>query len=168
MACICTMCANNQGKFDLRKERRRQLALPLRTPSLDKSMIPGERKERQQIAIEIYRQLWIHPGLRKSLVFVQRKMVDVFAAAGLNILLCLPVSLVLFDSDINTYSSRRGRGINLEGAEHSVIEVAGVLGRSSSSDGCSGIVLALVLVFLGITTEETSDGGNDDGEVAHG
>lgn len=96
---------------------------------------------------------------------MQGKVVNVLAA-GLDVLLCFPVSLVLLDSDINTYSSRRGGGINLESAEHGVIEVASVLGSSRSSDSCGGIILALILVFLGVAAEETSDGRNDDREVA--
>ena len=95
-------------------------------------------------------------------------MVNIISVTSLNVLLCFPVSLVLLDSNINTYSSRRGRGINLEGTEHGIVEVASVLGSSSSSDSCGGIILALILVLLGITAQETSDRGNDDREVAHG
>ena len=58
---------------------------------------------------------------------MQRKMVNIILAAGLNILLCFPVCLVLLDSDVNTYNSRRGGGVNLESAEHGVIEIASVL-----------------------------------------
>lgn len=98
---------------------------------------------------------------------MQREVINIIPAAGLDVLLCFPVSLVLLDSDINTYSSRRCRGVNLEGAEHGIVEVASVLGSPSSSDSCGGIILALILVLLGITAEETSDSGNDDREVTH-
>jgi hypothetical protein len=94
-------------------------------------------------------------------------MVDVRFDAGFDVLLCLPVSLVLLDSDINTYCSRRGGRIDLESAEHGVVEVSGVFGGARTSDGCGGIVPAL-LVLLGIPTEEASEGRNDDGEVADG
>src|ERR1700753_3121876 len=103
------------------------------------------RKERQQVAIKIYRQLWNHPKPRRGLVFVQGKMINIIPA-GLDVLLCFPVSLVLLDSDINTYSSRRGRRVDLESAEHSIVEVASVLGASASPDSCSGVILALILV----------------------
>ena len=80
-------------------------------------------------------------------------MVDIFfTATGLNVLLRFPVSLILLDSNVNTYSTRRGRGIDPESAEHGVVEVTGILGTSTSSDGCVSIVLALILVFLGIAT----------------
>ena len=98
---------------------------------------------------------------------MQGKMINIIPA-GLDVLLCFPVSLVLLDSDINTYSSRRGRRVDLESAEHSIVEVASVLGASASPDSCSGVILALILVLLGITAQETSDRGNDDREVAHG
>ena len=104
----------------------------------------------------------------RCLIFVQGKMVNILAAADLDILLCFPVSLVLFDSDINTYSSRRGRRINLESAEHGIVEVASVLRSTGSSNSCGGVILALILVLLGIATKETSDGGNDDRKVADG
>jgi len=108
------------------------------------------------------------PKVRESLAFVQGKMVDVSTAAGLNISLRFPVSLLLLDGDVDTYSPLRGGAINHESAEHSVIEVAGVLGCSSPSDGYKWMVLALVPVFVRIAAEKTSDDGNDDGEVAHG
>lgn len=94
-------------------------------------------------------------------------MVDIFAATGLNVLLRFPVSLVLLNSDIDTYSSRRGRGIDFESAEHGVVEVASVLGTSTSPDGCGGVVPAL-LILLSVTAEETSNGRDNDGKVAHG
>ena len=95
-------------------------------------------------------------------------MVDIFPATGLDVLLCFPVSLILLDSDINTYSTRRGRGIDPESTEHGVVEVAGILGSSSSSDTRGGIVLAFILVFLSIAAENTSDSRNNDGKIAHG
>jgi len=116
--------------------------------------IPGERKERQQIATETHRQRWIYPTLRESLVFVPGKMAGASAAAGPNAL-CFPV---LLDGDINTYSSQRGRVINPECGEHGVTEVAGVLVGSGSSYGYNGMVIALVLVLLKITVEDASGG----------
>lgn len=92
-------------------------------------------------------------------------MVDICLVAGLNVLLCLPVSLVLLNSNINTYSSRRGRRIDLESTEHGVVEVSCVFGGARSSDSCGAIVLAL-LVLLWIAAEETSESRNDNGEVA--
>ena len=106
--------------------------------------------------------------LCKTLVFVQGEMVDIFSVTGLNILLCFPVSLVLLDSDINTYSSRRGRRINPESAEHGIVDVTGILGSTGSSDGCSSIVLALILELIKVAAEETGEGRNDDRKVAHG
>ena len=93
-------------------------------------------------------------------------MVDVVYVSGLNVLLGFPVSLVLLDSDIDTYGSRRGGGVNLESAKHGIVEVSSVLGASASSDGCSGIIPAL-LVLLGVATEQAGDGGDDDRKVAH-
>jgi len=78
-------------------------------------------------------------------------MVDVITATGLNVLLCFPVSLVLLDGDIDTYS-RRGGGVNLESAEHGIVEVSGILGAPASSDGGSGIIPAL-LVLLGVAAK---------------
>jgi len=94
-------------------------------------------------------------------------MVDIIAATGFDVLLRFPVSLILLDSDINTYSARRGHGIDLESTEHGVVEIAGILGGSGSSDSYVGIVLALI-VYLSIATEETSDSRDDDGKVTHG
>jgi len=110
----------------------------------------------------------MHPKVRENLAFVQGKMVDVYTAAGLNIFFCFPVSLLLLDSDIDMHSSGRVRVIDLESAEHSVIQVTGVLECSSPSDGYDGIVLALVPVFLGIAAENMSDDRNNNGEVAYG
>ena len=101
------------------------------------------------------------------LVFVQGKMVDIRFCAGFDVLFCFPVSLVLLNSNINTYSSRRGRRIDLERAEHSVVKVPSVFGATASSDSRGGVIPAL-LVLLGIASEETSEGGNDNGEVADG
>ena len=115
-----------------------------------------------------YKQPLTHMKPRRCSVFVQGEMVKIIPVTGLDVLLCFPVSPVLLDSDINAYSSRRGGGINLEGTEHGIVEVTMVLGSSSSSDSCGGIILAFILVLLGITAEETSDGGNDYREVAHG
>jgi len=95
-------------------------------------------------------------------------MIDIVPATGLDILLCFPVSLILLDSDIDTYSTRRGGGVNSESTEHSVVEVVGIPGSSSSSDSYGGIVLALVLVFLSIAAQEASDSGDDDGKITHG
>ena len=94
-------------------------------------------------------------------------MINIIFAAGFDVLLGFPISLVLLDSDINTYSSRRGRRIDLESAEHGVVKVSSVFGAAGSSDGCAGIVLAL-FVLLWIAAEEASEGGNDNGEVADG
>ena len=93
-------------------------------------------------------------------------MINIILAAGLDIPLCFPVSLVLLDSDIDTYSSRGGGRVNLECAEHGVVDVASVLGTTGTSNSCGGIILALILIFLGITAKETSDCRDDDGEVA--
>ena len=94
-------------------------------------------------------------------------MVDIRFCAGFDVLLGFPVSLVLLNSNINTYSSRRGRRIDLERAEHGVVKVPSVFGAATSSDGRGAIVPAL-LVLLGIASEETSEGRNDNGEVADG
>jgi len=94
-------------------------------------------------------------------------MVDVVPATGLNVLLCFPVSLVLLDSDIDTYSSRRGGGVNLKSAKHGIVEVSSVLGASASSNGCGGVIPAL-LVLLCVATKEAGDSGDDDGKVADG
>ena len=115
-----------------------------------------------------YKQPLTHMKPRRCSVFVQGEMVKIIPVTGLDVLLCFPVSPVLLDSDINAYSSRRGGGINLEGTEHGIVEATMVLGSSSPSDSCDGIILALILVLLGITAQETSDRGNDDREVAHG
>ena len=131
-------------------------------------MVPSEKKnDSRYIAIKIHKQIYIHPKLRRILIFVYWKMIDVFAAAGLNILLCLPVSLVLLDSDIDTYSSRRSGWVNLESAKHGIVGVASVLGTSASSNGRSGIIPAL-FVLLGIAAEQTSDSRDDDRKIAHG
>ena len=126
------------------------------------------RKERQRVAIKFYEQLQILPNLHGCLVFVQGKVINILFAADLNIPLCVPFSLVLLDSDINTYSSRRGSRMDFEGAEHGVVEVTSVLGRTGSSDSCGGVIPALILVFLGIAAEDASDGRNHNREVADG
>ena len=79
-------------------------------------------------------------------------MVNVVPASGLNVLLCFPVSLVLLDSDIDTYSSRRGGGVNLKSAKHGIVEVSSILGAPTSSNGCGGVIPAL-LVLLGVAAE---------------
>jgi hypothetical protein len=74
---------DKEGKFGLRKG----IISILRATWVDTaggwSLIA---KERQQIAIKIYKQLWIHPKLQRCLVFVERKVINIIPVAGLDVL----------------------------------------------------------------------------------
>ena len=90
-------------------------------------------------------------------------MIDVFVVTELNVLLHLPASLILLNTDVDADSRRRDGMISLEGAEHSVVEVPGVPGRSGSFDGC----VVVLLVFFGNTAEQSGSCRDYNGKVAH-